>query len=166
MAVVDAVIDEGYIDGNRLYVTGGSGGGVLTAWIVGKTERFRAAVVAKPVINWTSFALMADNTPYFTRYWFPAMPWEQPEHYWERSPLSLVGNVTTPTMLLTGEADLRTPISESEQYYAALKLRGIDTAMVRIPGAYHSIAKRPSQLLAKVAAVLEWFDRHAPGKES
>ena len=162
MSAVDAVIAEGYVDPDRLYVTGGSGGGVLTAWIVGRTNRFRAAVVAKPVINWTSFALTADNVPYFTRYWFPAMPWEAPEHYWQRSPLSLVGNVTTPTMLLTGEADLRTPISESEQYYAALKLRGVDTAMVRIPEAYHTIAKRPSQLMAKVAAVLAWFERYGP----
>jgi dipeptidyl aminopeptidase/acylaminoacyl peptidase len=161
MTAVDTVLRRGFVDADQLYVTGGSGGGVLTAWIVGKTDRFRAAVVAKPVINWTSFALTADNAPYFTRYWFPAMPWEEPMHYWQRSPLSLVGNVRTPTMLLTGESDLRTPISESEQYYAALKLRGVDTMMVRIPGASHSIAKRPSQLMAKVAAILEWFERHA-----
>lgn len=162
MTAVDGVIAEGYIDPEQLYVTGGSGGGVLTAWIVGKTQRFRAAVVAKPVINWTSFVLTADNPPYFTRYWFPAMPWEEPEHYWKRSPLSLVGEVSTPTMLLTGESDLRTPISESEQYYQALRLRGVDTLMVRIPGAYHSIAKRPSQLMAKVASILEWFERYSP----
>ncbi|MEM6775059.1 MAG: S9 family peptidase [Pseudomonadota bacterium] len=161
MSAVDAVIDEGYVNPDQLYVTGGSGGGVLTAWIVGRTQRFRAAVVAKPVINWTSFALTADNAPFFTRYWFPAMPWEDPMHYWRRSPLSLVGKVETPTMLLSGEADLRTPISEAEQYYQALKLRGIPTAMVRIPGAYHSIAKRPSQLIAKVTAILAWFERHA-----
>ena len=142
-----------------------SGGGVLTAWIVGKTDRFRAAVVAKPVINWTSFVLTADNPPYFSRYWFSAMPWEDPEAYWRRSPLSLVGEVTTPTMLLTGEADLRTPISESEQYYQALRLRGVETAMVRIPEASHSIAKRPTQLMAKVAAVLAWFERHSSAQE-
>ncbi|MFK7830848.1 MAG: prolyl oligopeptidase family serine peptidase [Congregibacter sp.] len=162
MSAVDTVIAEGYVDPEQLFVTGGSGGGVLTAWIVGKTDRFRAAVVAKPVINWTSFVLTADNAPYFTRYWFPAMPWEEPEHYWKRSPLSLVGNVNTPTMLLTGEADLRTPISETEQYYQALRLRGVDTAMVRLPGAYHSIAKRPSQLMAKVASILAWFERYKP----
>ena len=162
MSAVDAVVARGFVDEERLYVTGGSGGGVLTAWIVGKTDRFRAAVVAKPVINWTSFVLTADNAPFFSRYWFPAMPWEDQENYWRRSPLSLVGNVTTPTMLLTGESDLRTPISESEQYYEALKLRGIDTAMVRLPGASHSIAKRPTQLMAKVAAILEWFSRYRP----
>ncbi len=160
MSAVDATIAGGYVDEQRLYVTGGSGGGVLTAWIVGKTDRFRAAVVAKPVINWTSFVLTADLPPYFTRYWFAKMPWEDPMAYWRRSPLSLVGNVSTPTMLLTGESDLRTPMAETEQYYQALKLRGIDTAMVRIPGASHSIAKRPSQLLAKVAAILAWFERY------
>ncbi|MEM1142575.1 MAG: S9 family peptidase [Pseudomonadota bacterium] len=166
MAVVDDVSSAPYIDGQRLFVTGGSGGGVLTAWIVGKTRRFSAAVVAKPVINWASFVLTADNSPYFSRYWFAEMPWEDYESYWKRSPLSLVGEVETPTMLLTGEADLRTPIPESEQYYQALRLRGVDTAMVRIPGASHSIAKRPTQLMAKVAAVLAWFERYDGGASS
>ncbi|MGF1455884.1 MAG: S9 family peptidase [Alphaproteobacteria bacterium] len=164
MAGVDALVKRGLVDPDRLFVTGGSGGGVLTAWIVGKTKRFKAAVVAKPVINWQSFSLTADNYPYFTKYWFPAMPWEDPDGYWKRSPLSLVGSVSTPTMLLTGEADYRTPMSETEQYYQALKLRRVDTAMVRIPGASHSIARRPSQLIAKVNHVLAWFDRYDPAK--
>ena len=160
MSGVDAVLARGYVDPERLFVTGGSGGGVLTAWTVGKTDRFRAAVVAKPVIHWTSFALTADNYNYYYKYWFPAPPWEAPEHYWARSPLSLVGEVSTPTMLLTGEADYRTPMSESEQYYQALKLRGVDTALVRIPEASHGITARPSHLIAKVAHVLAWFARH------
>lgn len=160
MSAVDAVLEKGYVDKERLYVTGGSGGGVLSSWIVGKTNRFRAAVVAKPVINWYSFVLTADHAPFFVDYWFPGPPWEQVEHYMERSPLSLVGNVQTPTMLLTGEADYRTPMSETEQYYQALKLRKIDTAMVRIPGASHSIASKPSRLVAKVAYVLGWFHRY------
>ena len=165
MSAVDAIIDRGVIDTDRLYVTGGSGGGVLTAWIVGKTDRFAAAVVAKPVINWISFALSADYAPLFSKYWFPALPWDDPMGYWERSPLSLAGEVSTPTMLLTGEEDWRTPMWESEQYYQALKLRGVETALVRVPGASHSIAARPSQLLAKVSAILEWFKRH-DGAES
>ncbi len=161
ISCVDAVLAKGYVDPEQLFVTGGSGGGVLTSWIVGKTDRFRAAVVAKPVIHWTSFALTADAYPFFTKYWFPGMPWEVQDQYWERSPLSLVGNVTTPTMLLTGELDFRTPISESEQYYQALKLRGVDTALVRIPGASHGITSRPSRMMAKVATVLAWFERYA-----
>ncbi|GHD07337.1 acyl-peptide hydrolase [Halioglobus japonicus] len=162
MSAVDGLLAKGYVDEDQIYVTGGSGGGTLTAWIVGKTDRFRAAVVAKPVINWTSFVLSADMTTFFARYWFGEMPWENPERYWERSPLSLVGNVTTPTMLLTGQSDWRTPMWETEQYYAALKLQGVDTAIVRMPGASHSIAKRPSQLLGKVAAILAWFERYQP----
>ena len=161
MSTVDAVIARGYIDPARLYVTGGSGGGVLTAWIVGKTDRFRAAVVQKPVINWTSFALTADMYTFFWQYWFPGPPWEQQPEYWARSPLSLVGNVKTPTMVLTGEDDHRTPMSESEQYYQALKLRRVPTALVRVPGAPHALDKRPSQLASKVAHVLAWFERHA-----
>ena len=160
MSGVDAVIERGYVDDDNLFVTGGSGGGVLTAWIVGKTDRFRAAVASKPVINWYSFTLTADAYPFFAQYWFPGAPWEQAEHYLKRSPLSLVGNVSTPTMLLTGEADYRTPISESEQFYQALKLRKVDTALVRIPEASHEIVDRPSRLIAKVAHVLKWFELH------
>ncbi len=165
MSGVDAVIALGYVDPDNLFVTGGSGGGVLSSWTVGKTDRFAAAVVAKPVINWYSFALTADFYQMFYRYWFPGPPWEHMEHYMKRSPLSLVGNVTTPTMLLTGENDYRTPMSESEQYYQALKIRKVDTALVRIPGAGHSIAKRPSQLIAKVAHILKWFEMYRTEEE-
>ena len=163
MSAVDAAIAKGYVDPQRLYVTGGSGGGVLTAWIVGHTDRFRAAVVAKPVINWTSFVLTADFYPFFTQYWFAKAPWEEgaQENYWKRSPLAYVGNVKTPTMLITGESDHRTPISETEQYYQALKLRQIDTAMVRIPGASHGINARPSHMLAQVLNTLGWFERYS-----
>ena len=157
---VDAMIEKGFIDSEKLYVTGGSGGGVLTAWIIGKTNRFKAAVVAKPVINWYSFVLTSDAYNFFYKYWFPGLPWDHSEHYLKRSPISLVKNVTTPTMLLTGEVDYRTPISETEQYYQALKLLQVEAAMVRIPGASHGIARRPSNLIAKVAYILKWFDEH------
>ena len=161
MTGVDALIGKGFIDQSKLFVTGGSGGGVLTAWIVGHTDRFSAAVVAKPVINWISFVLTADFYPFFADYWFPGKPWDNIEHYMKRSPISYVGNVKTPTMLLTGEADYRTPISETEQFYQALKLQGVDTAMVRIPDASHGITKRPSNLMAKVAYIQWWFDKHS-----
>ncbi|MBZ9612132.1 S9 family peptidase [Rheinheimera maricola] len=157
---VDAVIAKGFINEKELFVTGGSGGGALTAWIVGHTDRFAAAVSVKPVINWFSFVLNADMYSYFTQYWFPGMPWEVPEHYLKYSPISYVGNVKTPTMLMTGEADYRTPISETEQFYQALQLRGIDTAMVRIPEASHSIYSRPSNLMTKTAYILYWFDKY------
>jgi acylaminoacyl-peptidase len=160
MSGVDAVIEKGYVDSDRLFVTGGSGGGVLTSWIVGKTDRFRAAVTAKPVINWYSWTLTADIPMTGVKYWFPGFPWDHTEQYMSRSPLSLVGNVTTPTMVLTGEDDHRTPMSESEQYYQALKLLKVDTALVRIPGASHGIANRPSNLVAKVAHILKWFEMY------
>ncbi|HEX2139109.1 MAG TPA: S9 family peptidase, partial [Woeseiaceae bacterium] len=160
MSGVDYVIERGIADPERLYVTGGSGGGVLTAWIVGKTDRFRAAVVAKPVINWLSFVLTADMYPFFRMAWFSEDPWEDPEQYWELSPLSLVGNVKTPTALMTGEEDYRTPISESEQFYQALKLRQVDTALIRVPGSSHYIAGRPSSLIAKTDNIMAWFRRY------
>jgi acylaminoacyl-peptidase len=160
MSGVDAVLGRGYVDPNRLFVTGGSGGGVLTAWIVGHTDRFRAAVVVKPVINWASFVLTADMTNYFYRYWFDVYPWDDLQAYWKRSPLAYVGNVHTPTMLMTGEVDYRTPSSEAEQFYEALKLRKVDTALVRVPNASHDISARPSLLIAKVNYILAWLAAH------
>ncbi len=165
MSGVDAVIARGYVDEDQLFVTGGSGGGVLSAWIVGKTDRFAAAVVVKPVINWISETLYSDIHTMIPQYWFEKYPWEDPEGYWARSPLSLVGNVSTPTMLLTGESDHRTPIPESEQYYQALKLRKIDSALVRVPESSHGIASRPSNQIAKVDNILAWFARYRTDAE-
>ena len=160
MSGVDHIVERDYIDGDNLFVTGGSGGGVLTSWIVGKTDRFNAAVVAKPVINWYSFVLYADNISFFYKYWFKGMPWNNLEEYMRRSPISYVGNVKTPTMLLTGEDDYRTPMAESEQFYAGLKLNKVESMLVRIPGASHGIAARPSNLIAKVNAITAWFDKY------
>ena len=160
MDMVDAVIDENYIDTNNLFVTGGSGGGVLTAWIIGNTDRFAAAVVAKPVINWVSMIGTSDIYTFMTKYWFTDLPWNDIDQYWQRSPLRLVGNVTTPTMVLTGELDVRTPMTESEQYYGALRLQKVDSAMVRIQGAYHGIAVKPSNLARKIGHIITWFDKY------
>ncbi len=161
IAAVDAAIGDGTADADNLFVTGGSGGGVLTAWIVGKTDRFKAAATQKPVINWTSEALTMDNTLFTSRYWFTKLPWEDPMGYWNRSPLSLVGNVKTPTLVVVGSDDYRTPVSESEQYYAALQIRGVPTALVKVPGASHGgFTARPSQSAAKASAILAWFDRY------
>ena len=157
---VDNLIERGYIDENNLFVTGGSGGGVLTSWIIGKTDRFTAAVVAKPVINWFSFVLYADNIGYYYKYWFKDLPWIDPESYLKRSPISYVGNVKTPTMVLTGEKDYRTPMAESEQFYAGLKLNKVETMLVRIPNANHGIASKPSNLIAKVNAIISWFEKY------
>jgi dipeptidyl aminopeptidase/acylaminoacyl peptidase len=161
ISVVDAAINKGSADPNNLFVTGGSGGGVLTAWIVGKTHRFKAAVSQKPVINWSSFVLTSDGYPLYGPYWLGKQPWEDPAGYWAHSPLSLVGAVTTPTMVLVGEEDHRTPPSESEQLYQALQLRKIPTLLIRVPGASHGgLAERPSQLAAENAAIVAWFERY------
>ena len=165
MSVVDAAIATGHVDPNNLFVTGGSGGGVLTAWIVGKTDRFRAAAAQKPVIDWASWGLTADIAGFSSPYWFAKRPWEDPMGYWQRSPLSLVGNVKTPTMVVVGSEDYRTPDSEAEQFYEALQLRGVPTMLVKVPGAGHeTLTDRPSQSAAKASAILAWFDRYRTDK--
>ena len=160
MSGIDALISEGFVDENNLFIAGGSAGGIATAYAIGLTDRFNAAVSAKPVINWLSKPLTADSMVSQIYHQFPGPPWEHLEHYWKRSPLSLVGNVTTPTMLITGEEDRRTPISETEQFYQALRLREIDSAMIRIPNTSHGIASRPSNLITKVDHILAWFEKY------
>lgn len=160
MSAVDHAVAAGWADAEALFVTGGSGGGILTAWIVTHTDRFRAAVAQKPVINWYSMLFTTDIYTFIYPYWFAEAPWESPDEYLRRSPLHHVHRARTPTMLLTGEQDFRTPMSESEQFYQALKLNRVDTALVRIPEAAHGIAARPSHLISKVKHVLAWFERY------
>ena len=167
MAAVDAAIAAGYADPANLFVTGGSGGGILTAWIVGQTDRFAAAASYKPVINWTSMALMSDGYAFFAEYWMKGQPWERQEDYWRRSPLAAAGNIKTPTLVLVGDEDYRTPRSEAEQFYGALKVQGVDTALVVTPGASHSdLSMSPSQQAAKTAAVVAWFDKYRSDKKN
>ena len=157
---VDAMLDKGFINPDQLYITGGSAGGIATAYAIGLTDRFKAAVITKPVINWISKVLTADSYLNQIPNQFPGVPWENLEHYWKRSPLSLVGNVTTPSLIMTGEEDRRTPMSESEQFYQALKLRKIDTALVRIPGSSHGIAGRPSRMISKIEYTIAWLNKY------
>jgi acylaminoacyl-peptidase len=159
-AGVDAVIAKGYIDERNLFVTGGSGGGVLTAWMIGQTDRFRAALAFYPVINWESFALTADMAPSAVNNWFPGFPWDHPENYAKRSLLSVVKNVKTPTLIMTGEEDFRTPMSESEQYCKALKMRGVESVLVRVPDEPHGIRRRPSHAASKLTTLVGWFEKY------
>ena len=159
MTGVDAVIAKGGVDTDNLFVFGGSGGGVLTCWIVGSTNRFRAAVSMFPVTNWISFVGTTDGPYWYTN--FKKLPWDDVSEHWQRSPLRLVGNVTTPTMLLTGELDLRTPMAQTEEYYQALKLRKVDTVLVRIQDEYHGAGSRhPSNRLRRMLYVETWFRKH------
>jgi dipeptidyl aminopeptidase/acylaminoacyl peptidase len=159
MSIVDTAIQKGNVDQENLFVTGSSGGGVLTSWIVGKTHRFKAAVTQRPVINWTSWMLTTDMSAFGARYWFKKLPWDDQETYWKLSPLSLVGNVTTPTMVVVGLDDLRTTVAEAEQYYHALQLKHVPTALYEIPGEPH-VLRRPSHLAAQSSAIIEWFGRY------
>ncbi|WP_344708230.1 S9 family peptidase [Sphingomonas humi] len=161
MSAVDAAVAAGYADPANLFVTGGSYGGYASAAIIGKTDRFRAAALQKPVINWVSKILTTDIIAAQYEYTYGKQPWENPEILWRNSPLSLVGNVKTPTLVVVGERDYRTPISESEQYYGALQLRGIPSGLMVVPGANHGgLTARPSQSAAKASAIIAWFDRY------
>ncbi|HEU4565683.1 MAG TPA: S9 family peptidase [Gemmatimonadaceae bacterium] len=158
MAGVDAVVSRGYVDSTRMYVGGCSGGGVLSSWVIGHTNRFAAAAVRCPVINWMSFAGQTD-VPLFTENFFDAPFWEKPEQWLKQSPLMYVGSVTTPTIVMTGELDLRTPMPQSEEYYAALKARGVPTALLRFEGEYHGTGSRPSNFMRTQLYMMSWYQR-------
>ena len=157
---VNRLVERDYVAADSLYVTGGSAGGTSAAWITGKTDRFRAAAVQKPVTNWISKTLAADNYYGYAEYRYPGQPWENPMEYWDVSPVSLLGSMSTPTVVIVGGDDLRTPPWQAKQLYNGLKLRGVEAAYVEIPGASHGISYRPSQLITKVDHVLGWFDRY------
>lgn len=157
MAGVDAALAKGWIDEKNLFVCGGSGGGVLTAWIVGHTNRFAAACAMRPVINWHSFVGTTDGASWY--YQFEKYPWQDPVEYAKRSPLSYVENVQTPILIMTGEEDLRTPISQSEEYYRALKMLKKETLLIRMPEEYHGW-RRPSHQLTQQLYLMAWFSQH------
>lgn len=157
---VDHCIAMGIAHEDQLFVTGGSAGGIMTAWMIGKNNRFESAVVAKPVMNWISKTLVADNYFGYANTRYEGQPWENFEGYWKFSPISLVGEIETPTMVMVGMNDLRTPPSEAKQLYHALKLRKVPTVLVEIPGASHGIANRPSNLITKIAHTVAWFDKY------
>ena len=165
MSIVDDLIARDYVDPDRLFVTGGSGGGILTAWIVTKTDRFAAAASIKPVINWMTMALAADIAQFTRRHWFREDPWSNPQAFLERSPISYVDKVVTPTLMMVGEEDWRTPTWEAEQFYTALKMNDVETALIRVPGSSHLIAGRPSRIIAKTDNIMGWFAKYDPAKQ-
>ncbi|MFN8580188.1 MAG: S9 family peptidase [Gemmatimonadaceae bacterium] len=159
MAGVDTVIGRGYIDTKNMFVYGCSGGGVLTAWTVGHTDRFAAAASLCPVINWMSFVGETDGAGWYENFEKPF--WDDPSEHLRRSPIMYVGRVKTPTMLMTGVLDLRTPIPQSEEFYRALKKRGIPTVMVRMNNEYHGTSSTPSNFLRTQLYLRGWFDKYA-----
>jgi dipeptidyl aminopeptidase/acylaminoacyl peptidase len=163
MAGVDAVVDRGWVDENRMYVTGCSGGGVLSSWVIGHTDRFAGAGVRCPVINWMSFAGTADITVW-GYYRYEGFPWTNPDKYLEHSPLMYVENVTTPTILMTGELDLRTPMGQTEEYYQALKQVGVPTKLLRFHEEYHGTGSMPSNFMRTQLYLMKWFQQYEKGK--
>ncbi len=159
---VDLVIDRGYIDDENMFVYGCSGGGVLTSWVVGHTDRFAAASANCPVINWLSFVGTTDGIGWYRN--FENLPWDDPSEHLRRSPLMYVGNVTTPTMLMTGVNDLRTPMPQTEEYFAALKVMVVETAMVRVNNEWHGTSSTPSNFLRTQLFLREWFAKHSRGR--
>jgi len=161
MAGVDALLAKGFVDAQNLFVTGCSGGGVLTAWTVGHTDRFAAASANCPVIDWLSFVGTTDGASWY--YNFEKLPWEDPSEHIRRSPLTYVGNVKTPTMLMTGVNDLRTPMPQTEQFYSALKLRKVPTAMLRFNDEWHGTTTKPSNFMRTQLYLRYWFDKYKRG---
>jgi dipeptidyl aminopeptidase/acylaminoacyl peptidase len=158
MAAVDALVAKGYVDTERMYVGGCSGGGVLSSWVIGHTDRFAAAAVRCPVINWMSMAGHTD-IPLFTYQFFDKPFWEDPKPWLDHSSLMYVGKVKTPTLLMTGELDMRTPMPQTEEYFAALKMRGVPTALLRFEGEYHGTSSKPSNWVRTQLYMMSWYNR-------
>ena len=161
MASTDAVVAKGFIDASRMYVSGCSGGGVLSSWVIGHTNRFAAAAVRCPVIDWLSFAGHTD-IPLFTYSFFNKPFWEDPSDWLAHSSLMSAGKVTTPTLLMTGVLDRRTPMSQTEEYYAALKMRGVPTAILQFNDEFHGTERqKPSNFIRTQLYMMSWFNKYS-----
>jgi dipeptidyl aminopeptidase/acylaminoacyl peptidase len=159
MAGVDTVVGRGYIDTSRMYVSGCSGGGVLSSWVIGHTDRFAAAAVRCPVIDWLSFAGHTD-IPLFTYSFFKKPFWEDPSDWLAHSSLMSVGKVTTPTLLMTGVLDRRTPMPQTEEYYSALKVRGVPVKLLEFNEEYHGTGSKPSNYIRTQLYMMSWFNKY------
>ena len=162
IAGVDAAIARGLADPERMGVCGLSGGGNLACWIVGQTDRFKAAVPENPVTNWLSFYGVSDIGPWFATAELGGAPHEIPEVYQRCSPITYAHRCSTPTLLIQGEADYRCPAEQSEQFYTVLKANGCVAEMLRLPGSSHasSIRGAPPLRRAQNEALLEWMQRY------
>jgi dipeptidyl aminopeptidase/acylaminoacyl peptidase len=158
MAGVDAVIERGSVDTDNLFVTGCSGGGILTAWVISHTDRFAAAGVRCPVINWFSMAGTTDVVRW-TYEWFEGYPWSNPEPFLEHSPIMYVDRVSTPTVIMTGELDLRTPMTQSEEYYQALQAVGVPTVLLRFQEEYHGTGSKPTNFIRTQLYLMSWWEK-------
>ncbi len=166
MAGVDAVIAKGYVDPDKLGVTGGSGGGLLTNWVITQTNRFKAAVSQRDIANRSDFWYTADFS-LFTPTWFKGAPWREEADFKARSPITYIENVQTPLMLVLGEVDYRTPPgSGGEQMFRALKYLKKPVVMVRFPGESHELSRSgvPKHRIERLEHIVGWFDKYLQGK--
>ena len=167
MAAVDEVLKKGFVDQSRLGVTGGSGGGLLTNWVVTQTTRFSAAVSVRDISDWSGLWYSGDNT-LFTPTWFHKAPFEDPAEFAQRSPITFVTRIRTPMMFILGDEDWRTPPSAGgEQLFRALKYLKRPTVMVRFPGENHDLSRsgRPWHRVERLQHIAAWFDKWLLGKE-
>jgi dipeptidyl aminopeptidase/acylaminoacyl peptidase len=167
IAGVDELIARGWVDPEKLGVTGGSGGGVLTNWVIGHTDRFKAAVSQRSIADWAGFWYTADFSQ-FTPMWFRGAPWEQEADFKARSPITYIQNVHTPLMLIEGESDFRTPPSDGgEQMFRALKYLKRTAVMVRFPGESHELSRsgKPVHRVERLENIVAWFDKYLMGQD-
>ena len=168
MAGVDEVVKKGYVDAARLGVTGGSGGGLLTNWVVTQTTRFRAAVSQRDISDWANFWYTADFT-LFTPNWFHKAPFEDPADFARRSPITHVANIQTPLLFILGDEDYRTPPGAGgEDLFRALKYLKRPTAMARFPGENHELSRsgKPWHRIERLEQIVGWFDKYLSGKST
>ena len=161
MAGVDEMLKKGYIDETRLGVTGGSGGGLLTNWVVTQTTRFKAAVSQRDISDWSNFWYTADFT-LFTPTWFRKAPFEDPQDFGRRSPITHVAKIQTPLMFILGDEDWRTPPSAGgEELFRALKYLKRETVMVRFPNESHDLSRsgKPWHRVERLQHIVGWFDK-------
>ena len=163
MAGVDVMIEKGSVDEQNLFVNGCSGGGILTAWIVTQTDRFAAASSNCTIVEWMSLVGTTDGHHYYR---FPKPFWEDPKPWMEHSSIFHVGNVKTPTMLMTGEKDLRTPMAQAEMFYRALNFRRIPTALIRFPDEWHGTTRIPSDFIRTQLLLRHWFEKYSPSSRA
>jgi dipeptidyl aminopeptidase/acylaminoacyl peptidase len=161
MAWTDFIANLPYVDADRLGVTGGSYGGYMTNWIIGHTNRFQTAVTQRSLSNLLSFNGSSDI--WIFQLLFGGKPaWESLDDYWRQSPLAYINNVTTPTLVIHSEQDLRVSIEQGEQMFVALKLQGVETELVRFPEESHGLSRggRTDRRIARLEHILRWFNKY------
>ncbi len=160
MAGVNEAISHGSVDTTRMYIGGCSGGGILSSWAIGHTDRFAAAAVRCPVTDWISMIGVTD-VPLYTGDLFAKPFWEDPVPWLKLSPIMYAGHISTPTLIMTGDLDMRTPMPQSEELYTALKLRGVPTTLLRFAAEYHGTASKPSNWMRTQLYMLSWYGRYS-----